>query len=137
MIDTRPTIPSPIKPTMPTSGEHINKGRRLANMGKKWMESNEDGFREIYRFVKSLQTSHSFGRLHDRVAIHCMNHHIRMSDVPEIKFSNDLWTAIARYLVIFDPSLLNAPVRLRQSDLDFFGLWPISWMEVTCSTSKR
>lgn len=117
---------------MPSSGERINKGRKLADMGKKWMEANQEGFLEIYGFVKSLQARHVCGRLHDRVALHCIKRHIQMSDKPEIKFSNDLWTSIARYLVIYDRSLMNAPVKLRRSDLDFHGLWPVSWMEVPC-----
>lgn len=132
MIDQKPMIPSPLKPRVPVDGKTINLGRKLANSSRRWMEDNEDGFLEIYEFVKGLQARHASGRLHDRVALHCMKLHLRVSDKPEIKFSNDLWTSIARYLVVCDPSLMDAPVKLKPSAIDHVGLWRISWMEDTC-----
>lgn len=136
MTEQKPTIPSPLKPRVPVDGEKINLGRKLANSTRCWMEQNEPAFMEIYRFVKGLQGNCVSGRLHDRVATYCTDHHLRMSDTPGIKFSNDTWTGVARYLVIYDPTLLNAPVKLKPSAIDHVGLWRIGWMEKRWNRTK-
>lgn len=125
------TLPSPYKSDRAFDKAHFANGRVLANDARDWMERNEAAFMAIYGYVKSLQANHVNGRLRDRVSIFCMQNNIQVGD-DVYTFANGIWAGIARYLVLYDPSLLYAPVKLASSDLDLFGLWRVSWMELSC-----
>lgn len=112
-----------------TNGERINKGRNLAYCALNWMESHEDAFHSILHYVRDLQTDGYKGRLHDRVAIYCLDKGIR-TDSDGYKFSNDVWTGIERYLVLVDPSLKYNPVQGRSSAIDLHGLFPVSYLSL-------
>ena len=111
------------------TGERINNGRDLAEKTRKWMEDNEEAFFTLYRYVKKLQMQKSGGRVRDRVAIHCIQSNIDVGEDP-YKFSNTYWAGIARYMVLYDPSLIGDPIMLRDSDIDCFGLYPVSYLGV-------
>lgn len=115
------------------NGRRLDHGYKLAFKTHKWMESHENAFWSILGFVRKLKVSGSKGRLHDRVAIFCIDNGIR-TDTREYKFSNDVWTGLERYLVIADPSLKYNPVQAKSSDIDLYGLFPVSYLssEVEC-----
>lgn len=112
-----------------TDGTKLTLGRKLAYNTHKWMESHEGAFKSILRYVKGLQRSGFKGRLHDRVAIYCIDNGIQ-TDSGEFKFSNDIWTGIERYLVLVDPSLRDNPVKAKQSAIDLHGLFPVSYLSL-------
>lgn len=122
-------IKSPHKRTHITiSGERIENGKRMAEMTRTWMERHESEFRALMGFVKSLQSLDRVGRVRDRVAVWCMANGVTFGGGPT-KFGNDYWAGAARYMVLLDPSLDGAPLNLADSDIDCYGLLPVSWME--------
>ncbi len=120
-------IPSPNKRTEVFSGKKFNNGRTLASKSRVWMELNEDAFFAIYGYVKGLQAEERRGRLRDRVAVWCVEHQIELG-CDGYTFSNTYWAAIARYLVLYDESLRGNPIEFHKSDIDFHGLWPVSYL---------
>lgn len=112
-----------------TDGSKLSLGRKLAVNVHRWMEDHESAFYSILQYVKSLQHSEFKGRLHDRVAIYCIDNGIR-TDTKNYKFSNDIWTGIERYLVLVDPTLKHNPVNVRQSAIDLYGLLPVSYLSL-------
>jgi hypothetical protein len=109
------------------TGDSIAAGRKMALEAKSWMERNKDAFFEIYGFVKSLQSQEKVGRVRDRVAVFCMERGINVLDEP-YKFANAKWAGIARYLALYDPSLMDAPLKFADSDIDCYGLMPVSYL---------
>lgn len=112
------------------TGERINNGRRLAENTAAWMEGNKEAFFAIYRYVKTMQAEENFGRVRDRVAAWCVDNLIKVGN-DDFRFSNDYWAGISRYLVIYDDSLLDAPIIFRDSDIDCYGLPPVSYLPQT------
>lgn len=108
--------------------ETLAKGFRLACKAQRWMESNRLSFDLIYHYVKHMQSSSNSGRVRDRVAVFCVEQGIRIGDTDEYTFDNSVWAGIARYLVLKDKTLLDAPIRLKESFIDHYGLLPVSWM---------
>lgn len=108
------------------TGERLIKGRNLARRSLMWMESNQQAFFAIYSFLKKLQKEKTKGRVRDRVAAYCIDKGINVGD--SYAFNNDFWAAISRYAVLFDPSLLSDPVKFRDSDIDCYGLLPVSYL---------
>lgn len=111
------------------SGDRLDHGRKLAIMAKEWMDSHEQAFNQILAYVRRLKRIGSRGRLHDRVSIYCIDKGIQ-TDTEQYKFSNDVWTGLQRYLVLADPSLKYNPVIVRSSDIDLFGLYPVSYLNI-------
>ena len=109
------------------TGERINNGRALAIKAQGWMERNGHAFFELYRFVKRLQAEERIGRVRDRVAVWCMAHGIEVGDDP-YKFGNAYWAGIARYIALYDPSLVGAPLKFHDSDIDCYRLLPVSYL---------
>lgn len=109
------------------TGESIMAGRKMALDAKTWMERNKDAFFAIYGFVKSLQSQEKVGRVRDRVAVFCMERGIKVVDEP-YKFANAKWAGIARYMALYDPSLIDAPLKFNDSDIDCYGLMPVSYL---------
>lgn len=110
--------------------EELAAGHRMARMCQRWMEANEDAFREIHRFVGFLQQSGCKGRVRDRVAAFCVDRGVEVGDSP-YAFNNSWWAGISRYLVLHDPSLLGDPIRFRNSEIDAYGLLPVSYLPET------
>ena len=52
---------------------------------------------------------------------------IEVGDEP-YTFNNTWWAGISRYLVLHDPTLLEDPIRFRDSDIDCYGLLPVSYL---------
>lgn len=109
------------------SAAHIESGREMATKVHRWMEVNEAAFRKIYGFVKEMQRTGSKGRVRDRVAAFCVDQSIEVGDEP-YTFNNTWWAGISRYLVLHDPSLMEDPIRFRDSDIDCYGLLPVSYL---------
>lgn len=122
------TIPSPNDRTGTMRGYKLKNGRSLANYARDWMERNKEAFFMIYDYVKHLQFTGCKGRLRDRVAVYCVEHNLSVGD-DGYTFGNSYWAGIARYLVLYDGTLLDDPVKLNESDIDYFGLWPITYLE--------
>lgn len=120
-------IRSPHNRSYVTTGEKLSNGRKLAYLSNRWMEANEQSFRTIYAYVKGMQAKSHGGRVRDRVAAFCVDHGIEVGD-GEYTFSNTYWAGIARYLVLYDKTLLDAPIRLNDSDIDCYGLLPVSYL---------
>lgn len=120
-------IRSPYTPARAMDAAHIESGRKMAESTRRWMEGNEPAFRKIYRFVKDMQRYGGKGRVRDRVAAFCVDQSIEVGDAP-YTFNNTWWAGISRYLVLHDPSLLNDPIRFRDSDIDCYGLLPVSYL---------
>lgn len=121
-------IPSPHeRSVLVTSGERICNGRRLAETVHRWMEANRESFFLIYGFVKTMQSKERFGRVRDRVAAFCVDHGIEIDGDP-YAFNNTFWAGISRYLVLYDNTLADAPIRFRDSDIDCYGLLPVSYL---------
>lgn len=121
-------IPSPHKRArLVKTGESIEAGRKAALEARAWMERNRDAFFDIYGFVKKLQSQEKVGRVRDRVAVFCMERGIEVDDGP-YRFANARWAAIARYMALYDPSLVDAPLAFNDSDIDCYGLLPVSYL---------
>lgn len=115
--------------SLTTSGDKLTLGRQLAYSTHQWMETHESAFRSIYKFVKDQQKDGLKSRLHDRVAIYCVDQNIR-TDTKDYKFSNDIWTGIERYLVLVDPTLKHNPIQAKASAIDLYGLLPVSYLNL-------
>lgn len=111
------------------NGLKFDQGRKLAMTVRDWMEGHENAFWAILRYVQGLQRKGFSGRLHDRVAIFCIDNHID-TDQGRFKFGNEIWTGIERYLVLVDPSLKHNPVNAKESAIDLYGLLPVSYLDL-------
>ena len=111
------------------TGERIANGRELALKTHTWMENHEDAFFDIYRYVKGLQGIGKAGRLRDRVAVFCMAHGIRVGNDP-YSFGNAYWAGISRYMALYDRTLIGAPIQFADSDIDCYGLIPVSYLKL-------
>ena len=120
-------IGSPHRPVRTMSRSHAASGREMAWKVHRWMEALEAAFREIYGFVKGMQLHGGRGRVRDRVAAFCVDRGIEVGDSP-YTFNNTWWAGISRYLVLHDPSLLGDPIAFRESDIDCYGLLPVSYL---------
>lgn len=120
-------VTSPNATKRPASAADIESGRKMAESTRRWMEGNEAAFRKIYRFVKGMQIQGGKGRVRDRVAAFCVDQSIDVGDAP-YTFNNSWWAGISRYLVLHDPSLQDDPIRFRESDIDCYGLLPVSYL---------
>lgn len=109
------------------TADRLDSGRKMAEQTRRWMEGNERAFLEIYRFVKDMQVSGGRGRVRDRVAAFCVDHEIEVGDSP-YTFNNTWWAGISRYLVLHDPKLMGDPITFRDSDIDCYGLLPVSYL---------
>ena len=67
------------------------------------------------------------GRVRDRVAAFCVDRGIDVGG--DYAFDNTLWAGISRYAALLDPSLAGDPLRFRDSDIDCYGLLPVSYLE--------
>lgn len=123
----RPTVESPHARAYTVSGERLDSGRRIAERTAAWMEGNEDAFFAIAGYVKSMQ-GRGCGRVRDRVAAFCVDRGIDVGG--GYAFDNTLWAGISRYAALFDPSLVGDPLRFRDSDVDCYGLMPVSYLEL-------
>lgn len=123
-------IPSPHKRTFTITGERLVNGRRIAYQSWCWVERNKDAFFTIYDYLKSLGETGCKGRVRGRVAVYCVEHGIQVGD-SEFTFSNSYWAGISRYMVLYDKSLLNNPIEFRDSDIDCYGLLPVSYLSMT------
>lgn len=122
------TIKSPHQRAYAIDGRRIACGRKLAIETRAWMEANEEAFWLIYRFVKSMQAEEKSGRVRDRVAAFCVDKGIEVGSA--YSFNNDYWAGISRYLALHDDSLIGAPLRFRDSDVDCYGLYPVSYLHL-------
>ncbi|MEG0990526.1 MAG: hypothetical protein RSN88_06665 [Gordonibacter sp.] len=120
-------IPSPNPRKFPIDGAKILKGREMAYMSHRWMERSEQAFFAIYHFVKQMQRDETGGRVRDRVAVFCIEHQIVVG-MDEFTFGNAYWAGISRYLVLYDESLRDAPIRFNDSYIDYYGLLPVSYL---------
>lgn len=123
------TISSPNQDRYPITGERLANGRAMAVRVRNWMERNKTAFKAIYTFCKTLQLKNTGGRIRDRVAVFCVEQQIKVGD-DSYTFSNTFWAGISRYLVLCDPSLQDAPIKFNRSDIDCFGLYPISYLKI-------
>lgn len=128
MVCLSKPIPSPHKRSAVTiSGERLLNGRKLAETAHSWMEANRDSFFLIYGFVRAMQSDGRGGRVRDRVAAHCVDNGIEIGADP-YAFNNNYWAGISRYLVLHDGTLADAPIKFRDSDIDCYGLLPVSYL---------
>ena len=124
-------IPTPhTRTSLTKTGERISNGRRLAEDTAAWMEANDDVFFKLYGFVKTMQVDERCGRVRDRVAAWCFDQSIIVGN-EQYRFANPLWAGISRYMVLYDESLLNAPIVFHDSDIDCYGLLPVSYLPQT------
>ena len=86
--------------------------------------------RGLHRFVALLQQGGCRGRVRDRVAAFCVDRGVEVGDSP-YAFNNSWWAGISRYLVLHDPSLLGDPIKFRNSEIDAYGLLPVSYLPET------
>ncbi len=123
-------IPSPYRDSMAVrTGERVANGVRIANEAAAWMDGHQREFRDILQRVRYLRARGQGGRLRDRVAAWCCDNGVRVSAKEGVFVDNSLWAAICRYLVLFDPDLVDDPVRMRHSDVDFVGLGEVAWYD--------
>lgn len=121
------SIRSPHERGYTLSAAHLEGGRKMAERTRRWMEGNREAFWKIYRFVKDMQRDGGKGRVRDRVAAFCVDQSIEVGESP-YTFNNTWWAGISRYLVLYDPTLLHDPIRFRDSDIDCYGLLPVSYL---------
>lgn len=100
-------------------------GELMARECQAWMEAHENEFRAMFAFVRALKARGKVGRLRDRVMAWAFTNGMCGN------FTNGLWAGVVRYMVIIDPSLLEV-VRLADSNIDAWGLYPVTWMEGKC-----
>lgn len=120
-------IPSPNARKLPIDGEKMRKGREMAYRVHKWMERSEPAFFAIYGFVKRMQSDETGGRVRDRVAVYCIEQQLVVG-MDEYAFANGFWAGISRYLVLYDESLRDAPIKFNDSHIDYYGLLPVSYL---------
>lgn len=111
------------------TAETMGRGRKDAERCLEWMERNEAQFRELLAFVRGMRDRGERGRVRDRAALYCISHGIETGG-PGRFFANGMWAGISRYLVLADPSLGGDPIEMADSNIDCYGLLPVSWMEV-------
>lgn len=120
-------IPSPHKRSFTITGERLHNGRKIAYQTWCWVEKNKDAFFAIHDYLEELAAQGCKGRVRDRVAVWCVEHGIKVGD-EEFTFSNSFWAGISRYMVLYDDSLLGHPIEFRDSDIDCYGLLPVSYL---------
>ena len=111
------------------SGERLRNGRKIAERTRAWMEGHESEVMTIYKYVKGLQFNNEKGRTRDKVAAYCVDNKIAVGGDP-YAFDNTLWAGISRYLVMYDKSLDGAPLTFRDSDIDCYGILPVSYLDL-------
>ena len=110
--------------TKPMTRERLVKGREIATRTHTWMEKHEADFWLMVDYVRSVKG----GRVRDRVAAFCVDNGIEIDDGEDHTFNNTFWAGISRYMVLYDPALRDNPIRFRESAIDCFGLWPVSYL---------
>lgn len=109
------------------TGERLAKGREIATRTAAWMEDHEADFWALTEYVRGVKG----GRVRDRAAAFCVDHGIEIDDGEGHTFNNTFWAGISRYMVLHDPTLKDNPIRFRESAIDCFGLWPVSYLPST------
>lgn len=118
----------PIESPHKAKGGSASNGRRLARQAASWMEGHEQEFMQLYGYCQKLKKGGIRGRVRDILASYCVANGIKVEG-QGYRFDNDLWAGISRYMVLFDPTLEGSPIRFRDSDIDCFGLVPVSWLK--------
>lgn len=114
------------------SVDRFESGRKMAEAAQTWMESNEATFRAVVGFLKGLQRDGRRGRVRDRVAIFCIDNGLRIGGGSQA-FTNATWAGIERYIALAEPGLQEM-LSMTDSDIDCYGLLPVSWMPETEGT---
>ena len=108
-----------------TSESYLN-GRKLIEPVAGWITANPKWFLFVYDTVKDAQERGGIKRgIRDHVAAKCIERGLKIKE-DGFTFPNAWWPGLARYLVILDPSLLNNPIVLMPSDIDGYGLPPVT-----------
>lgn len=122
-MNSRKTIDSPHVRKKTISQLNINAGRKQAEAVKTWMEAHRGAF---FFILNTMQHEKVVPRPRDYFANELSRRHL-CNDKP-LAFNNNYWAGIARYLVLVDPSL-EAKLNMRDSDIDCWGLYPVSYLE--------
>lgn len=107
----------------------IANGEKLAYKVKSWMDSNKDEFFYMYNFVCQLHNKHIKGRLRDRIISYCLERRKR-KDVDDFKLTHATFAGITRYMVLYNPELLDDPIKFADSDIDAFGLFDVEYLHL-------
>lgn len=111
--------------TMISNGMRQNRGRDKALMARDWMEANKEAFEFVKSYIKDhdkIQNQRDFFR-------EKLMEHKLLSTTNPYAFNNVEWDGLARYLVLADPSL-KKKVEMRDSEIDCWGLYPISYLDL-------
>lgn len=125
-MNVQGTIKSPYKRKRPVDGDRINNGRKLAEKTRVWMESHETTYRIIKKYIETSKPSMCNRSV---FKTYCQLSNIEISDNETYRFDHDLWAGIVRYISLDDPKL-QPKIRMRESDIDCFGLFPISYLNL-------
>lgn len=101
----------------------LNAGRKHALAAKTWMETHRGAF---FFILNTMRKERIVPRPRDYFCNELARRHL-CNDKP-IAFNNNYWPAIARYLVLVDPSL-ESKLDMRDSVFDVVQLYPVSYLE--------
>lgn len=107
----------------------ITNGEKLALSVKSWMDSNKDEFFYMYDFACQLHRKHVKGRLRGRIISHCLERRKR-KDVDDFELAHATFAGITRYMVLYNPDLLDDPIKFADSDIDAFGLFDVKYLHL-------
>lgn len=110
----------------PWTAEACLRGRNLAMDAARWIEGHPQQFNSLYRIIKRMQSEGVKGRVRDRAVVEAMALGITFEQ-GGYTFANGLWAGLTRYMAYADPSLIDNPLRFNRSDIDNYGLVPISY----------
>lgn len=122
-----------------TSDSYLN-GRKLSEAAARWIDKHPDEFNSLYRMVKKQQGMGRMAYLRDRVKVQAYDLGITVKE-GEYSFANGLWAPLIRYMAYADPSLVGNPIVFERSDVDNYGLVPVSfdvdYLTFSASVSKE
>lgn len=131
-MNSRKTIASPhVRKNKTVSDLDINAGRKQAQEVKRWMETHQGAF---FFILNTMRHEKVVPRPRDYFANELIRRHLA-NDKP-FAFNNNYWAGISRYLVLVDPSL-EAKLNMRDSDIDCWGLYPVSYLEGEINARKH
>ena len=110
----------------PWTVEACLRGRNLAMDAARWIEGHQQQFNSLYRIIKRMQSEGVKGRVRDRAVVEAMALGITFEQGC-YTFANGLWAGLTRYMAYADHSLIDNPLRFNRSDIDNYGLVPISY----------
>lgn len=126
-----PMLQSPYQgPKKEADRETLDEGMHSAIDGHHWVEHHREAFLAMFNHTKSLMMLGKRHYLNIRLMYFCLENSIDSSTEEYSIPGASLLAVIKRYFILLDPSLGDGFIKLHCSAVDYYGLYPVSWMDL-------